>query len=513
MAFGFTPTYVEQFPLESISREDFFVLAVEAIDRLKWNLFHGSAAGLIANTRISWSSWGADVKILIGDTTVTLSSSSTGSEIYDWGKNKKNIRQFVELVQELERTISKKELKEKYEALESNFIPPDQDELVLPPSTFSQQVTQFFQVFIPSPGYRVTPYLLNLNMLLFLLMCIGSMAFFKMDNRTLLLWGANYRPWTLDGQWWRLLSSCFIHNGIAHLIFNMIALIVVGIFLEPIIGSIRYLIVYLVCGLVASATSLWWHDNAISVGASGAIFGLYGVFIALLSSNLFAKKQRMALLISMSVFIVYNLLLGLKRDIDNAAHLGGLVSGIVIGFALLPWLKAPSNKGFKFVLPGVIALGLVAGVFAVCQYMASHHSQYEEWKSVKDDQQAYSMIIEHYRKTEEKALAVYKLPKNTPDRVRVAEIRLKGIPYWDRCLRLLTETESLELTGTQREKIRLFKKYVTLRMRSYELYARTYEEKTDQYKPEYGRLDQEIELLIDSLSTFHMGPPREDLLK
>jgi len=159
-------------------------------------------------------------------------------------------------------------------------------------------------------------------------MIISGVHFFMPENQSLLDWGANFKPLTLAGQWWRLFTAIFLHIGIFHLLFNMYALFYIGLLLEPYLGKARFLAAYLISGIAASITSLWWNDLIISAGASGAIFGMYGVFLSLLSTNLLDKSVKKALLTSIAIFVVYNLLNGLKQGsgIDNAAHIGGLVS-------------------------------------------------------------------------------------------------------------------------------------------------------------------------------------------
>ena len=111
------------------------------------------------------------------------------------------------------------------------------------------------------------------------------------------------------------------------------------LFLEPLLGSLRLALIYLLTGLVGSVASLLWYEGIVSVGASGAVFGLYGVFLALLLTKVFPPAMKKAFLVSTVVFVGYNLLLGLGGGIDNAAHIGGLVSGLVTGFCLYPFLK------------------------------------------------------------------------------------------------------------------------------------------------------------------------------
>jgi membrane associated rhomboid family serine protease len=207
------------------------------------------------------------------------------------------------------------------------------------PTEDSMNAKEALGLFIPRDGYFITPIVIDLNILVFIVMVVSGLGFLSFKPGDLLAWGGNFRPSTTNGEWWRLLTSIFLHGGLMHLLANMCGLLFAGIFLEPKLGKTRYSIVYLVTGLLASVTSLWWHDNTVSVGASGAIFGLYGVFLAFLATKVFPKEFSKALLTSMLVFVGYNLLMGLRGGIDNAAHLGGLVSGFVIGLILSPGLK------------------------------------------------------------------------------------------------------------------------------------------------------------------------------
>jgi rhomboid protease GluP len=192
------------------------------------------------------------------------------------------------------------------------------------------------RLFIPRHGYYTTPVILDLNILVFLIMVIAGLGFISFNSIDLLHWGANYKPRVLDGQCWRLFASMFLHGGMFHLASNMVALIFVGAILEPVLGSGKLAIFYVLTGLCASLSSIWWYDATVSVGASGAIFGLYGIFTALLLSGVFPKAFSKSLLITMSLFIGYNLIMGLNGGIDNAAHIGGLVSGLIVGYFVAP---------------------------------------------------------------------------------------------------------------------------------------------------------------------------------
>lgn len=126
----------------------------------------------------------------------------------------------------------------------------------------------------------------------------------------------------------------------------MYALVYIGLLLEPHLGTVRFFIAYLLAGIGGSLASLWWNDYMVAVGASGAIFGMYGVFLALLLSKALDKNIQRAFLTSTLVFVIYMVLNALKKEtnIDNAAHFGGLLTGLIFGFAIIPSLKRPKNQ-------------------------------------------------------------------------------------------------------------------------------------------------------------------------
>ena len=197
------------------------------------------------------------------------------------------------------------------------------------------------KIFIPNKNFWAIPILIDLNILVFLIMLISGVSIIHPQGKDLILWGGNLRSLTTDGQWWRLLTSVFIHGGIIHIFYNLISLFLIGMFLESYIGSKRFMIVYLLCGIFASIASLYWHENTISVGASGAIFGMFGLFLALMLLNLIDKTMLKFVLF----FVGINLLVGIIGMIDMAAHLGGLVSGFLIGIIYFPVEKYLKETG------------------------------------------------------------------------------------------------------------------------------------------------------------------------
>jgi len=217
----------------------------------------------------------------------------------------------------------------------------------LPEYNFQNQWGTFYK-FISSikitSKSSVSIIIIALNILVFTIMVFAGLGFISLDGQDLYAWGANYRPAVISGQWWRLLTNIFLHGGLMHLIFNMYGLLFVSIFLEPILGRAKFIIAYFSCGLLASLASIWWHPATLSVGASGAIFGLYGVLTALLTTNKADASSKKGLLINNAIFIGINLIIGFTGGIDNAAHIGGLLTGFIVGYIFYFYIDDPKPK-------------------------------------------------------------------------------------------------------------------------------------------------------------------------
>ena len=211
--------------------------------------------------------------------------------------------------------------------------------LPLPPTetvseTWPQLLGQLLRgLLIPSRRFLATPLLIDACLLVFGLMALSGVSASDPTGAQLVRWGSNATDFTLHGQPWRLLTYMFVHAGLSHLLLNMLSLWLLGLLVEDRVGPLRLLLVYLACGVGGGLASLWWNAQGInSVGASGAIFGLYGLLLALLIGKklVLDKSDRRAMLGLVLYLVFSNLLSGLTGNIDNAAHLGGLATGLLI---------------------------------------------------------------------------------------------------------------------------------------------------------------------------------------
>ena len=158
--------------------------------------------------------------------------------------------------------------------------------------------------------------------------------------------GANYGPAIQAGQYWRLVTSMFLHGGFLHLALNAWALYQLGALFELLVGSPRMLLVYFVTGIAGSLVSAWF-SKVPSVGASGAIFGLLGALIAFLARRRGAlTPQGKAILMQLLFWAGVNVVFGFSDvQIDNSAHLGGGAAGLLLGFLLTGRRALPAAPG------------------------------------------------------------------------------------------------------------------------------------------------------------------------
>lgn len=207
------------------------------------------------------------------------------------------------------------------------------------PHEVAQEDLRRIIVFLkPKEDLFITRLLIYANTGIFIftqLMGFGSIS----KGRNLLDWGANFRPNIIDGEWWRLVTNIFLHGQLLHLTTNMVVLYFVGVLVEKRLGKAKYLTAYLLSGLCASIVSSWWHDATVSIGASGAIFGLYGTAVVCLLARIIPRDLAATFVISFVVLIALTTLAGARGGMDYASYIGGFVSGLIIGLILCPSLK------------------------------------------------------------------------------------------------------------------------------------------------------------------------------
>ena len=344
-----------------------------------------------------------------------------------------------------------------------------------------------FKDLLPSKKYLFTPLIIYFNAFIFLLMALTGIHPVTPKIEALILWGGNLGDLTLSGQYWRLLSSFFLHAGVLHLLFNMYALLYVGSLLEPVLGKERFLFSYLLSGLFASLTSSVINENIVSVGASGAIFGLYGLLIILLAFKKIKipEVSNKNLLLSIIFFIGYNLIYSFKEQgIDNVAHIGGLLSGSFIGLIFLPTFQHANKTRW-------ISIGLVT-FFLICSFVTI-------WLT-PDKFRQYDQTMQEFSINENKALWMYQEDLFDKTDSFKERIQSEGIDLWQKNIDILKALPNLP-TGLQK-RVDLLLEYAELRKESCEVLLELTKVENKENKEKLITISKEIEAKIIEIQNF-----------
>jgi rhomboid protease GluP len=261
----------------------------------------------------------------------------------------------------------------------------------LPPLTFGKKICQWCvqheaaqrgevgedarQPVMTAPWVRressvsLTHLLFGANIAVFLAMALASGSIMDFNGQVMVHFGANYGPYTLSGQWWRLLTYIFLHGGLMHIAFNMWCLWDLGALCESLYGRWTFAAIYLITGIAGGVASVGWNPGTLSVGASGAIFGLAGALIASFYLGEFSLPQVAikGTLRSLLFFVGFNVLFGsVFPGIDNACHAGGLISGLIVGALIArvaPQYDQPQRRLGVLLLMVLIVGSAALGVY------------------------------------------------------------------------------------------------------------------------------------------------------
>lgn len=185
--------------------------------------------------------------------------------------------------------------------------------------------------------FKLTYTIIALNILAYMLTSFLSGSIIEMDWQRLVDAGALYGPYVVfKEEWWRLGSAMFLHGGMTHLLMNMVSLYLVGRGAEIHFDAKSYITLYFFSGILGAFVSLAVHPQGVGVGASGAVFGLFGALAGFfLAHREKIGPQSKAFMKDFGIIILINIVFGLAvPSVDMSAHIGGLITGFVGGFMI-----------------------------------------------------------------------------------------------------------------------------------------------------------------------------------
>jgi rhomboid protease GluP len=210
--------------------------------------------------------------------------------------------------------------------------------------------------------------LVGANVMVFIAMVLASGPSLDFTGQVEVHFGANFGPYTLSGDWWRLVTYMFLHGGLMHIAFNMWCLWDLGALCESLYGRWTFACIYLITGIAGGLASVAWNPGVLSVGASGAIFGLAGALLASFYLGEFSvpKVAIQGTLRSLLFFVGFNVLFGaVVSGVDNACHVGGLISGLILGALIARVAPQHDDLLRRVAVLGVVALALAASALGV----------------------------------------------------------------------------------------------------------------------------------------------------
>lgn len=183
----------------------------------------------------------------------------------------------------------------------------------------------------------ITKIIIGINIFMYLITAFLSKNILSSDIRVLVFLGAKANSFINNGEYYRLITSMFLHGGLIHLALNMYALNSIGPLIENYFGKVKYLIIYFISGILSSYFS-YLFSPSVSIGASGAIFGVLGATLIIAYKN--RKRGGKEFLNNIISVIVVNLILGFSiPNVDNFGHIGGLIGGIIVTLILINTLE------------------------------------------------------------------------------------------------------------------------------------------------------------------------------
>lgn len=314
-----------------------------------------------------------------------------------------------------------------------------------------------------TPRVVVTPSLVAANLIVFVLMLVRGANPLLPDVRLMVDWGANDVSLTSTGQWWRLLSAMFLHFGAIHLLVNMWILRDIGRVVERLVGNSGFLLGYLISGFFGGAASVFWHESTVSAGASGAVFGIFGM---LLGFMLLHQQSIPAEVIkdhrgNAIAFVLLNIVIGLSIPwIDQAAHLGGFLAGFLCGLVLgCDLTAAASQRAYRNL--ALAAGGATLAAFAIAMLPARPPDLGRLGVRIDEvDAEAF--------RTYEAGIAAVQAGKETADQ-SARRITTTIVPRYDELAASLGEARSQD---GKRERVRsVLVEYVKLRRQGWVLLA------------------------------------------
>ncbi len=481
MAFGWKTQYEKRVPAEGLSNWEIFSIAQQACKDLDWDYLIVDEKTFTATTPTDWTLSEQIIKVIVENNEIIFESQSESLDLYEAGRNKKNIEeQLLPAFKKARKRVLYEELQFAANALKVETI----KQIRSGNRISSERMTFGFN------DHEVTFLLIAINLLVYTVMVLKGVDYVNPAVKDIIAWGANLKFNVSGGEWWRLITSVFVQIGIFPLLVNMFGLYFISLMVEPILGKFKFLIAYLCTGVIAGLASILWAQEGVTAGASGAVFGMYGVLLAFATTSYINKRFPKVWAIGIVAYAVFNIFMGLHGANDNAANIGGLAAGIGVGylFYFFHFKKNLARAGGTRISAEVLLITGLLVFFNLRQYG-------------KDDILRFEKEIMQLNQIELKAMTQMQQLQSKTNEEAAIVLRDSALPQWKHFQKEIMKTDALRLDSEFKQKRKLLSEYAALRILQTELIYKSINEETDKYNGEIDEVSDKIDKIIDLLGT------------
>ncbi|MDB5246945.1 MAG: rhomboid family intrarane serine protease [Segetibacter sp.] len=480
MAFvGWKTEYEKRVPADGMTNWEIFSIAEQACKELEWEYLVVDEKTFTATTPTHWTLSEEIITIVVENEQIVFKSQSESLELYEAGRNQKNIEdQLLPAFKRIKLKWKEEDLHSKASALNAEIA----GQLKSGNRVASEKMTFGFR------DHEMTFTLMAVMVLVFIIMAAKGVNIVDPSVADIINWGGNIKFNITGGEWWRLLTANFVHIGVYPLIVNLFGLYFIGLLVESVLGNLKFLIGFLCAGVIANIVSIMWVAEGVTAGASGAIFGLYGILLAFTTTNYINKKFPKLWLVCIAAYLAFNVVIGLHDANDNAANIGGLVAGTAIGylFYFFHFKRNLARAGGTRISVEVL---LITGLL-VFLYLRSN---------ARDDSFEFEMAVMKVNQIEVKAMTQMQRLQEKTNEEASKFLRDTALPEWKHFQKEIMKTGSYSLDSKFKHKRKLLNQYAQLRVRQTELIYKAIAEDTGKYEAEINEVSEKIDKIIDQL--------------
>ena len=481
MAFGWKTQYEKRVPSDGLNNWEIFSIAEKACKDLDWDYLIVDEKTFTATTPTHWTLSEQIIKVVADYNEIIFKSQSESLDLYEAGRNKKNIEeQLLPAFKKARKRVSYEELQFAATALKAETI----RQIRSGNRIDSEKMTFGIR------NHEITFILIAINLLVYAVMVLRGANYIHPAVKDIINWGGNVAFNVTGGDWWRLVTALFVHIGIFSLLVNMWGLYFIGLVVEPLLGKVKFLIAYLCAGVVAGLVSILWVQEGVTAGASGAVLGMYGVLLAFATTAYINKKFPAVWAVCTTAYIILIILLGLRGASDAAADMGGFVAGIGIGylFYFLHFKKNLARAGGVRISVEIMLLTALLVFFYIR-------------KNAKDDSLQFEKEVMKLNQIELRAMTQMQQLQSKTNTEAAQVLKDSALPQWRHFQEEIMKTDVYRLDDQFKHKRELLSKYAELRVRQTELIYKSINEETEKYSSEINEVSDNIDKIIDQLGS------------